>query len=236
MALSASDYEIVRQTAFLRGVSPDALKAIVEFSMLRRFKSGHDIFRQGEPASGIVIVLEGWVKLFRIAVQGEEAVISIFTKGQSFAEAAVFGERRYPAAARTVTATRMLWIPADRLIAVIRQSPDIALAMLASTAQHLHFLVHQIEQLKAQTGAQRLAEFLVSLCDAEEGPCRIELPYDKSLIAGRLGMKPESLSRSFARLRSEGVRVDLYHVHVADVRTLVDFQLRERILQPRSGL
>ena len=34
------------------------------------------------------------------------------------------------------------------------------------------------------------------------------LPYDKTLIAGRLGMKPESLSRAFSRLRLHGVTID----------------------------
>ena len=61
-----------------------------------------------------------------------------------------------------------------------------------------------VEQLKAQTGVQRVAEFLASLTTADAGTCTIALPYDKSLIAGRLGLKPESLSRAFAKLRSSG--------------------------------
>jgi hypothetical protein len=46
------------------------------------------------------------------------------------------------------------------------------------------------------------------------------LPYDKVLIAGRLGLTPESLSRAFARLRSIGVVVDASHVVVKDVAKL----------------
>ena len=47
-------------------------------------------------------------------------------------------------------------------------------------------------------GVQRLAEFLVSLSLTEQGHCALALPYDKSLIAGQLGLQPESLSRAFA--------------------------------------
>jgi CRP-like cAMP-binding protein len=50
--------------------------------------------------------------------------------------------------------------------------PDIALAMIASTSQHLHHLVLQVEQLKAQTGVQRVAEFLVSLAAVDHGRVR----------------------------------------------------------------
>ena len=88
--------------------------------------------------------------------------------------------------------------------------------MIASTSQHMHHLAQQVEQLKAQTGVQRLAEFLVSLCPRDGGECTIALPYDKILIAGRLGLKPESLSRAFAKLRSVGVDVHASHVVVRD--------------------
>jgi hypothetical protein len=50
------------------------------------------------------------------------------------------------------------------------------------------------------------------LAPVEHGCCVIALPYDKNLIAARLGLKPESLSRAFANLRSVGVAVHAAHV------------------------
>ena len=70
--------------------------------------------------------------------------------------------------------------------------------MIATASNHLHDLVQQIEQLKAQSGVQRVADFLASLVSAESGCCNVPLPYEKTLIAGQLGLKPESLSRTFA--------------------------------------
>ena len=62
----------------------------------------------------------------------------------------------------------------------------------------------EIERLKAHTGLQRVAQFLADLTDLEQGSCEVNLPYNKRLIAGNLGMQPESLSRAFARLREHG--------------------------------
>lgn len=42
----------------------------------------------------------------------------------------------------------------------------------------------------------------------------------RSLIAARLGLKPESLSRAFARLKTVGVAVDASNVVVRDVAKL----------------
>jgi hypothetical protein len=52
----------------------------------------------------------------------------------------------------------------------------------------------------------------------------VTLPYDKVLIAGRLGMKPESLSRAFARLKDQGVTIRQNVAEIEDRRpTLRDF-------------
>jgi hypothetical protein len=65
-----------------------------------------------------------------------------------------------------------------------------------------------------------VAEFLCSLSNSKSGSCTISLPYDKALIAGRLGMQPESLSRSFARLKAIGVTVEQNQAFVEDVERL----------------
>ena len=49
------------------------------------------------------------------------------------------------------------------------------------------------------------------------------LPYEKVLIAARLGLKPESLSRVFARLRGAGVTVASNHASIVDVEKLRAF-------------
>jgi len=65
-----------------------------------------------------------------------------------------------------------------------------------------------------------VAEFLASLAPNDLGSCVIALPYDKVLIAAHLGLKPESLSRAFAKLRSVGVDVQASHVAVSDITRL----------------
>jgi CRP-like cAMP-binding protein len=120
-------------------------------------------------------------------------------------------------------------IPADYLVRCIRDMPEIALAMIASTSQRLHRLVQEIEHLKARSGVQRVAGFLAVLCPTGAGPHTITLPYDKTLIAGRLGLKPESLSRAFAKLRQVGVDVRASHVIVNEVAKLRHLATNDRV-------
>ncbi|MBV8444030.1 MAG: helix-turn-helix domain-containing protein, partial [Hyphomicrobiales bacterium] len=55
------------------------------------------------------------------------------------------------------------------------------------------------------------------------GPARIALPYEKALIANRLGMKPESFSRALGKLGEVGVVVERESVTISDVARLAAF-------------
>ena len=76
----------------------------------------------------------------------------------------------------------------------------------------------EAEQLTTKSSVQRLAEFLLRLSPEATGSIEINLPVDKSLIAGRLGMQPETLSLS--TLRTVGVETRKEHIFIEDVDTL----------------
>lgn len=218
--LTAGDLQIITRLAVFRGLKAETVQHVIAPATAVMLRPHELIMRQDDPATAFFIVIDGWVKLYRSTPAGDETVIEIMTKGDSFAESVAFTGNRYIATAESVSTARVGRIPADHLVRCIRGSPDIALAMIASISQHMHHLVQQVEQLKAQSGVQRVAEFLASLSLAEHGHCAVALPYDKILIAGRLGLTPESLSRAFARLRTIGVIVDNSNVIVSDVAKL----------------
>lgn len=217
------DWQIVRSTPLFGAIPQEMAHSLIGNQAVRLFEKGTTLFQQGEPADSFFVVLDGWVKVFRITPDGNEAVVSVFRRGESFAEAAIFLGGRYPVSAEAVTTARLLRIDGDMLRKRIREQPDLALSMLASASYHLKALVEQIEQIKLLSAPQRIADFLIRLCPAREGSTTIELPYEKALIASRLGMKPESLSRALAKLRPLGVSVDRENVSIADIDLLVRF-------------
>ncbi|HVO91458.1 MAG TPA: cyclic nucleotide-binding domain-containing protein [Terriglobales bacterium] len=226
--LTAGDLQIISRIAVFRGLKTESVEHIIAPATAIELRPHEWIVRQDEPATAFFIVIDGWVKLYRCTPSGEETVIELMTKGQSFAEAVAFTGGRYLSTVEAVSHARVGRIPADHIVRCIRQMPDIALAMIASISQHMHHLVQQIEHLKAQSGVQRVAEFLTSLSAAEQGQCAVALPYDKVLIASQLGLTPESLSRTFAKLKYIGVTVEASHVIVRDMAKLRALAADER--------
>jgi len=238
VGLLSGDMDSIRNSVVFGGLGSATLEDLISDAAVIECSRGEMLFIQGDPADYFFIVLEGWMKVYRMTSAGEEAIVGIFTRGQAFAEAAAFTAGLFPASAEAVTEARMLRVPARRLSDKIMKSPEIGLAMLASTSQHLHLLVRQVEQLKAHTGAQRVAEFLVSVAPAGTvGSCVIALPYDKTLLAGKLGLKPESLSRAFQRLRPCGVTMERDKAIIEDLARLVDFMEQERaeVMRPKKN-
>jgi len=229
------DLDIAAQLPALSGLKPVSLAVLMAAANLVNLRPGQALFRQGEAASSFSIIVDGWVKLYRVTSAGDEVVLNVLSRGESFAEAVTFSSGSYPATACAVTRVRVLTIPADHVVSCIREMPDIAIAMIASTSHHLHWMAQRVEQLTAQSATQRVADFLTSLAPCTKGPCTIPLPYEKSVIAGRLGLQPESLSRVFSKLRSVGVDVRAAHVVVNDVARLRELVTSDRVHSDKSG-
>jgi CRP-like cAMP-binding protein len=215
------DNDIIAATPLFRGLSPEMSQTLIGKAIPRVYEKGAMLFRQGEPASAFFIILDGWVKIYRTTADGLEVVLHVYKQGESFAEAAMFLGGRYPASAETVAPARLLRIEGEGFRARIKERPELAMSMLASASYQLKMLVEQIEQIKVRSAPQRIADFLIRIAPTREGAAVVELPFEKSLLANRLGMKPESFSRALGRLRDYGVAVDREVVKIDDVSRLL---------------
>lgn len=236
LCIDPHDEAAVRAAPMFSALPPATLDALLAQAELQTLPRRAVLFEQDERATAFYLVLEGWVKLFRWTVGGDEAVVGVFKRGDCIAEVPCLTNAAYPVSAEAVTDARLLAVPARSIVELTRSSPEICLSMIASISLRLRTLVDQIEELKARTGPQRLANFLVELAPVSQGPCTIALPYEKLIIAGALGMKPESLSRAFQRLQDVGVRTSQGAVAVSDVARLSEFAGRERLMAVRCPL
>jgi CRP-like cAMP-binding protein len=195
---TSGDLQIITRIAVFRGLRPETVAHVIAGAAAVMLSPHETLFRHGDPATAFFIVIDGWIKLYRITMSGEETVVNVLTRGGSYAESRALTGARYPATAEAVSDSRVVRIPADHVVRCIRESPDIALAMIATASHHLHDLVQQIEQLKAQSGVQRVAEFLASLVAVESGSCMIDAD-DLSLRAGRCARTHPRLVRTVER-------------------------------------
>ncbi len=218
--LTAEDYEVVGRLPFLEGLAPEVVERLTAQAWVQTYPRGTLLFTQDTPADRFFVILGGWVKLFRQRADGEQYVIAVFTRGESFAEAIVFDGSHYPVTAEVVDEAELVVVPGPPFVKEVRDDSDLAVKMLGNVARRLHYLMHQLENLQGIHTRHRVAMFLLQQSPDATGSATVHLPFDKSLIAARLGMKPETFSRALARLRKVGVVTNGSNVEVADLDAL----------------
>lgn len=223
MGIGQDDLALLRRVPLLCELPPETLAKVTASASVQRFPRGAVLFNQGERPSYLHVLIEGQVGLIGISAEGTETVVEIMKAGEMFIAAAVLTDKPWLMTAKALQAARLLLIPAEQLRSDLRQNPDLAIAMLTSLSQHFRRIVHEVKNLKLKSAAQRLASYLLSLTVKHEGATLLRLPYNKTLIAARIGIRPESLSRAFNTLQTIGVTVRTQDVSIDDVARLAEF-------------
>lgn len=215
----------LKKTALFSAMNDETVDFFAQHLHRRRYEKGSALFAVGDPARSFFFIIKGWIKLYRVSREGAETIIHLFGTGETFAEAAVFGPmQRYPVNAQAVEDSEILEIPRALFVEKIREDSDFALSILGAISARQHYLIQQIEQLTVKEAPQRLGTFLLRLCPAGKNKdIEIILPYDKSLIARRLNIQPETFSRALKKLESHGVSSRGKDIFIHDTGELANF-------------
>jgi CRP-like cAMP-binding protein len=182
----------------------------------RHLPRGQALFQKGDPADAFYAVMSGAVRLYRSRQSGEEKTLDIPIAGETIGEREIFdGSGLHPCAAEAVEDTTLIEFPAAWLTERIKANPQFALRLLARMSSHDAMAALEAEHQAQGSAVMLVACFLQRLCLAYQyDPAGFDLPYSKSLIASRLGMKLETFSRACATLKSHGILVDGRHVRI----------------------
>ncbi|WP_137939696.1 Crp/Fnr family transcriptional regulator [Chitinivorax sp. B] len=191
-----------------------------------RAERGTVLFQKGDPATGLWVIVYGQVKLAFPSPSGAEKVLQIFGPGQSFGEAVMFLERPAPVYAEALVDSLILHLNKQAVFDALSQDPTFARRLLAGLSMRLHQLVHDVESYSLRSAAQRVIGYLLQ-CDHDETATEITitLPATKNVIASRLSLTPETLSRIFAQLTHEQlIDVNGRDITIRDVPKLRAYQ------------
>ena len=224
-AMRPEDRRLVEAVPVLAGVAPSLLDELLEGAFVQSLPRGAVLFQQGEAARFLHVVLSGRIGLMAEAADSTETVVEFFKDGDLFIAPAVILELPYLMSGRVVEDARVLMLEADRFRALLARDHGLTTAVMRELARHWRLLVRQIKDLKLRSAPQRLGSYLLTLADRPSGPAILALPEERRLLAARLAMTPESLSRAFARLRGVGVGGHGRRVTIDDLDRLRSFCL-----------
>jgi CRP/FNR family transcriptional activator FtrB len=205
-----------------------SLERLAEVSGLQRFSNHGYLFREGEEPDFVYCFVEGGIVLVGGA-DGQEAVIEFFGPGESVLLPAALLGLPYLVSARATSDGQALLIPASRLREQLNDDVALAAQCARVLSRHWRVLIGQIKEIKTHGAAERLAHFLISQSEKTKGPATLILPGMKKEVATRLGIKPETLSRTLKKLRDYGVDTEGDTIRIASLERLA------ALVTPRPG-
>ena len=226
MNLSPEATRELRRAYLFADMADQHLATLIQGIHDIHLNAGDTLFRHSQPAERFFFLRDGMLKLFRLSPEGDEKIIEIVQPGQTFAEAVMFmgTQGRYPVSAEAVSESRLYAIDQKPFLNLLRESHEASFGLLASLSRRLHMLVNQIESLTLQNATYRLVAYLLEQIprDVKTSP-EVQLTTPKGVIASRLAIQPETLSRILAKLRSRGlIEVHGNHITVRNVQALRD--------------
>lgn len=201
--------QIIKKTLLFSGLEDEYLNEVAEIAVRRLFAKGETLFTEGEKAEGFYLLSSGSLKLCKISPDGREKVLHMVHPVETFAEAAFFGDGRYPAEARGVEKGEVLFFPREAFMGLLERNPRFSMNLIASLSLLLRRFARQIEELSFADAPARLASYLIDLADRKstsfQGKTYLELDMRKGELASRLGTVSETLSRTLKKLKDEEV-------------------------------
>jgi CRP/FNR family transcriptional regulator len=200
--------ELLQSLALFSGLSDAALAAVADRTSERSYPRGATVFRKDEICHGLYVVLEGQVKIYRSSPDGREQVLHIEGPGDPLAELPLFDGGPYPASARTLEESRLLFLPLDAFQSLYRQNPEIADAVIHDLGRRLRRLVALVHRVSLKDVGARVATALIDYAEAassfRDGAVFL-LPRTQEELAAELATTRESVARGLGKLRRAGI-------------------------------
>ncbi|OFW55879.1 MAG: hypothetical protein A2133_01210 [Actinobacteria bacterium RBG_16_64_13] len=208
---------VLKQTTLLGGLDEDHLAQLVAQGGRRRFDANQSVFFEGDRATGLHIVLEGRVRVFKTSPRGREQTLMIMGPGEPVGEVAVLSGETYPASAETLDPSETLYIPRQAFLDLVSREPEVAMRLLSALSVRLRSFASLIEDLSLRDVSERLAAHLLALATEGADEEMIDLDVSKSQLSAAVGTVPETLSRAFGQLaRAGAIQTRGRKVHIKD--------------------
>ncbi len=203
-------------SAVFAGLSDIRLQEVADKVVQRQVEDGDVLCHQDDTAHTVWLVLDGWVKLTRETLDGSEAVWDVLGQGHIVGLETLTEPYRYTTRAVAAGDGCVFAIPHSILRKMVDSEPRFTKALLQNALRQQQDERLDMEHRTQQTAPQRIGCFLLRLAGTPDGgTIDMQLPFDKGLVAARLGMQPETFSRALAKLRAEsGMEMTGSHVRM----------------------
>ena len=124
--LSHTQLALITQSPLFKNLDSSSLSLIFQnlHAEIRSFPERRVIASEGDPCTGIGMVLEGSIDVKKVHLSGKETTITEITPGETFGEVIIFSDNKtYPSSLFSANKTTLLYIPEKEIMRLCKIQP-----------------------------------------------------------------------------------------------------------------
>src|SRR6266853_5690250 len=177
-------------------------------STIVEYRKGQMIYNQDQPSTNIYLVIDGKVKVSRLADDGHQVVVDIYQPDEFFGESAFLNLPHRAEQATALENTKLMTWTTSEIEEIVMRKPRLAVALLQILVQRTIDFTHRIESFSVDNIARRLARSLIRFSERlgsveEDGAVRM-VPFTHELLSQYVGTSREIVTHSMNQFRRQG--------------------------------
>ncbi|MEO3888753.1 Crp/Fnr family transcriptional regulator [Nonomuraea sp. B5E05] len=198
---------VLAEIPLFRVLGESGIRSTAQTGLARRYRSGQIIFHQGDPGESLYVLLDGLVKVVFTTEHGDEIVLNMLGRGDTFGEMALLDGSPRSASIVTARAAWVFALPRARLLELMREHPGLADEFLRMLGHMVRRLTDQAADLAFLDLGGRLAKLLLQLADKHgHADGVVEMPgLTQSDLAALIGASRPAVNRALQSLVSRNL-------------------------------
>jgi CRP-like cAMP-binding protein len=214
--------------------SVEALSGMLGVAWQNEYPPNRAILIEDAWGNAVYFILEGWVRVRRLAATSGEYTLAILGPGDFFGEMAILDESPRSTDVIALTRTEIMAVPSQKFTQVLLREPNLNYRMLQLMAQRLRQTNSRLEFV-SYPPAVKLANVLVSLGQrygqANTGMTATLFNFPTKDLADMASIGTEEAEKLMERFATKGwLKVDpqaqaLHLLNLSQLRQLVEQQI-----------
>jgi CRP-like cAMP-binding protein len=189
-----------------RGVTADARDALLKQGQRKRFAKGENLFHQGDASTGVILILDGKVKISRVAPEGSSITLTVVSAGEPIGTLHAVEEMPHTATATALVPTEVLEWPIDHIRTIMQSDPTLTANVLAVVARYATLMIQRLEEVSTISVEGRIARALCRAAGAALGQgVAVDIALSRQDIADMSSTTLPTVSRIMSRWREKGL-------------------------------
>lgn len=191
------------------GLSPTAREQVLAAGQLRQLAAGEQVFAQGEPHSGVLVILEGEVRSFYLSPTGREITLAYWTRGHFVGGPEIFGGGVHSWSGAATRPSKLLFLSGASIRELVMGLPQFSLNLIQALVFKAKCFSALLQLLGTRSARALLAQLILLLGRDQwmAGADRVVLDvrYSQEDLAKMIGATRQWVAASLSKMRQAGL-------------------------------